>query len=54
MSTCDDDINTLAALVARLAERCWPHLGTEDSADIQKLADEVGSTARKRMRKVKP
>lgn len=34
-------IRTLAALVARIAIRCWPHLGTDESNDIKDRADEV-------------
>lgn len=50
----DEEINVLACLVARLAARCWSQLGTEESADIQTVADEVGSSARKRLLAVRP
>jgi hypothetical protein len=34
-------IQTLAALVARLAAGCWADLGTDESHDITQLADKM-------------
>jgi hypothetical protein len=34
-------IAKLAALVARIADRCWEQLGTDESTDIKQLADGV-------------